>query len=82
MTVVKAGQACEMTITRTPQQWHYRLAVGGQEQTVSLALPTGASGQSIYVGDFPGDDSWPASLNPHRGMVGTVKLLSFAGKQQ
>jgi hypothetical protein len=78
---LRAGESGEVTLSRDAQKWLFRMSVGGRQQTITISLPIPASGNPIYVGDFPGDDNWPASFNPHRGMTGTVKLLSFTGKQ-
>ncbi|MBU0607178.1 MAG: hypothetical protein KKI08_04790, partial [Armatimonadetes bacterium] len=80
--VARAGQPCEVTLTYEKGQWGLRVSAGGQQQTVTLALPVPLSGQPIYVGDFPGDNNWPATLNPHRGMTGTVGIINIIGRTE
>ncbi len=80
--VARAGWPCEVTLVRGSQQWRLTVAAGGQQQTATLPLTAPASGQPIYVGDFPGDNTWPVSLNPHRGLTGTVTLLGFTGRKE
>jgi hypothetical protein len=80
--LVKAGQYSEVMLTIEPPAWGFCVSVGGQKQTVTLTLRVPASGDPIYVGDFPGDNNWPASLNPHRGITGTVKVLNIIGRTE
>jgi len=45
---------------------------------VALSVPP--SGEPIYVGDFPGDNHWPANLTPRRGLTGTVQVIGLIGR--
>jgi len=45
---------------------------------VTLSLKTPLSGKPVYIGDFPGDDSWGSKYNIHPAMIGTVRLVSGA----
>ena len=44
----------------------------------TLKLTTQLSGEPVYAGDFPGDDSWGDKYNIHPAMVGTIVVKSFS----
>ena len=79
---LKAGQYGEVTLTYEKEQWELRVSASGQQQTVALSLPVPLSGEPIYVGDFPGDNNWPATLTPNRGITGTVKVINVIGRSE
>lgn len=75
-----AGTLCELTVSRDPQRWQLRIVADGHpQQDLSVALPVPASGEPVYLGDFPGDNNWPGS---NTGFTGKVRILDFVGKQQ
>lgn len=77
----KPGEEVDLTVTRTPKDWSLTVALGGgPRRTVSLPLPVPASGNPIYLGDFPGDNTFAPSYHPLRGFTGTAELASFVGK--
>jgi hypothetical protein len=51
-----------------------RLAVD-RKLEAQADLVTSLSRQPVYLGDFPGDQSFPANLKPARGLIGTMEVL-------
>ncbi len=75
-----AGAPFEVTVAHRPEDWSLSVAAGGETRSVALALPMAPSGAPVYLGDFPGDDNFPASYNPHRGFSGHAEVVAFLGK--
>jgi hypothetical protein len=77
----KPGESVDITVNHTPQLWQLSVATaGGARRTIALGLPVPASGQPLFLGDFPGDNNFAASYHPLRGFVGSAELMSFVGK--
>lgn len=52
------------------------LAVAGTTTVGTIKAPL--SRDPLWIGDFPGDDSWGKNYNIHPAMVGTVRVVALA----
>lgn len=77
----KRGEWTTIAVQHTPAQWKFSVASSGQNEEMILSLPVAASGQPLYVGDFPGDAHWPPPVQTKTGMTGFVRVLSAEGLQ-
>jgi hypothetical protein len=63
-----------IVVSRTGER--VTLAVGGQSTVGTIKAPL--SRDPLWIGDFPGDDSWGANYRIHPAMVGTVRVVGVA----
>ncbi len=77
----KRGEWTTIAIQHTPAQWKFSVGSSEQNEEMILPLPVAASGQPLYVGDFPGDAHWPPPVQAKTGMTGIVRVLSAEGLQ-
>jgi hypothetical protein len=71
-TRLAAGRPVQIDVAVAGGQM--RLAVD-RKLEAQADLVTSLSRQPVYLGDFPGDQSFPANLKPARGLIGTMEVL-------
>ncbi|MCC7435834.1 MAG: hypothetical protein IT363_14205 [Methanoregulaceae archaeon] len=63
-----------IVVSRTGER--VTLTLGGQSIVGTIKAPL--SRDPLWIGDFPGDDSWGANYRIHPAMVGTVRVVGVA----
>nr|HMN84591.1 FAD-binding oxidoreductase [Bauldia sp.] len=63
-----------IVVSRTGER--VTLTFGGQSTVGTIKAPL--SRDPLWIGDFPGDDSWGANYRIHPAMVGTVRVVGVA----
>lgn len=63
-----------VVVSRTGER--VTLTVGGQSTVGTIKAPL--SRDPLWIGNFPGDDSWGANYRIHPAMVGTVRVVGVA----